>query len=83
MTVRGRIKAGKVVLSRRLNLPDGMEVSVKLVPEPRRNGRRQSSKRPRRSRSSKLSKYAGTFDDLPSDAARRIDDYLYGYTQQR
>ena len=71
MTCKGKVSGGVVVLDRPGAFPEGAEVKVLLVQEPRR-------RKQKRSLSEKLLKWAGTAKGLPSDLARNHDHYLHG-----
>jgi hypothetical protein len=71
MTYRGHVKSGQVVLDEPAQLPEGTEVSVEVFP---------SSPDP--SLGQKLLQYAGQARELPADAARNHDHYLYGTPRQ-
>jgi len=63
MTYRGRIEHGVVVLDRPHALPEGTEVEVLPVAEPRKGA------------GEALEKLAGKAEDLPADLAERHDHY--------
>src|SRR5262249_438658 len=79
MTIRGQVRNGVVVLDNGGKLPEGSKVSVRVL------GKRKPIKE-RRSKPkvvpSGLMKHAGKVADLPTDAARNLDHYLYGHPKQ-
>ena len=79
MEYRGHVENGKVVLDEPEALPDGTPVSVRPIGKPRKHaaGRRRA-----RNISAGLAKLAGSVKDLPPDAARNLDHYLYGHPRR-
>lgn len=75
MTYKGRIKNGKVVIDDEVSLPEGAEVWVDLREIMSKNTRGEQAAA---SLVEKLLKHAGRVQDLPQDAARNHDHYLYG-----
>ena len=75
MVLHGRVRNGVIVLEG-ASLPEGTPVRVQAEDAPRR--RRQPAKKAKRS----LLKHAGTAKNLPADAARNLDHYLYGHPKQ-
>ncbi len=76
--IRGRVHNGVVVLEDPRALRDGTEVAVK--PLSRRGKKIQAAKRP--TVGAALARLAGKAKDLPPDAARNVDHYLYGHTKR-
>lgn len=76
LTVEGTVKNGVVVLKNGSTLPDGMTVTVRPLSKATK---RISSKAKGRRR---LLRHAGKATDLPADAARNLDHYLYGHEKQ-
>ncbi len=76
MTLYGRVKKGVVVFQNGASLPEGTHVTVRPVKRTTSNG----SARTRGRR--KLLRHAGKAVDLPADAARNLDHYLYGHTKR-
>lgn len=74
MVYHGRIRNGIIVLDELVRLPEGAEVRVNIVTG-EKSGNGDGAKSTIWNR---LLEIAGTADDLPSDAARRVDHYLYG-----
>jgi hypothetical protein len=68
MEYRGRVKGGVVVLEAGATLPEGSEVRVAPVVSGEGHGTIVD----------KLRALAGSAPDLPPDAARNHDHYLYG-----
>ncbi|MBM3859042.1 MAG: hypothetical protein FJ395_05260 [Verrucomicrobia bacterium] len=71
MTYRGHVKSGQVVLDEPTRLPEGAEVSVEVASSAGVSSLGQT-----------LLQYAGQARDLPADAARNHDHYLYGTPRQ-
>ncbi|MBX9792073.1 MAG: hypothetical protein K2Y37_24380 [Pirellulales bacterium] len=81
MIYRGRVSKGIVVLEDAAGLPDGTEVVVRPAPAKKveKNGHGKSVGRAKnKAVSPALLKLAGTVKDLPADASRTIDEFLYG-----
>jgi hypothetical protein len=82
MTVRGKIKKGKVILDDPGALPEGTEVEVrpvkkrKPVAKPRRPAK--ARKAPPRSLADRLRNFIGKAKGLPPDMSANLDHYLYG-----
>ena len=80
MTYRGHVKKGVVVLDSPADLPDGAEVEVRLVGEPK------TPAAPHRSESGALPPWAKKARellprmprDLPEDFAEQHDHYIHG-----
>jgi hypothetical protein len=79
MTLRGRVRRGVIVLEAPATLPEGTEVTVRPV-----NGkpRKPSSNRKAKTAREGLLKHAGKIKNLPPDAARNLDHYLYDHPSQ-
>lgn len=77
MTVRGKIKNGKVILDDPKALADGMEVEVRPARK-RKPARKKPSKSPPRSLAERLRSVIGKAKNLPPDASVNHDHYLYG-----
>ncbi|MCX5759306.1 MAG: hypothetical protein NTU83_12510 [Candidatus Hydrogenedentes bacterium] len=73
MTYTGHIQNGSVVLDEPAQLPEGAEVKVIVQFAAPVAG---SSPRER------VMQFAGTFTDLPEDAASNLEHYLYGHPKQ-
>jgi len=85
MTVRGKIKKGKVILDKPEAFPEGTEVEVrpakkgKSTAEP---GRPKEKIRPR-PLSERLANVIGKATGLPPDASINHDHYLYGTPKKK
>ena len=81
MTIRGRVKKGKVLLDKPLAFADGTEVEVRPV-TPRKTGAKKAKPaKPRirlRSLAERFANVAGQATGLPPDASINHDHYLYG-----
>ncbi len=75
--IRGRVQNGVVVLETQGVLRDGTEVAVEPLTSASKKGK--STKRPTVRRA--LANLAGKAKNLPPDAARNLDHYLYGHAQ--
>ena len=74
MIYHGHIENGHVVLDEPVALPDGAAVTVELRPTASSVGKEPS---PNLKTRAGLMKFAGIAKDLPQDAARNLDHYLY------
>ncbi len=88
MTVRGRIKKGKVVLENPKALPEGTEVVVRAVKKPRKPGKppkpsRRKKHEPTLTLAQRLAPFCGKARGLPPDASVNVDHYLYGRPKQK
>ena len=74
MEFRGTVRGGVVVLAEGVALEEGLEVSIRPVAKQPSapNGE------PAQTLGQRLMKFAGKAKDLPRDAARNHDHYLYG-----
>lgn len=72
MTYRGTVRKGVVVLEGGVTLAEGTTVEVHAVDQPR-----WETPPPQPSVWQSLAELNGTVDDLPEDAARNVDHYLY------
>lgn len=80
MPIHGKVQNGRIVLDRGQELPEGSQVAVRIITARQTAGKRGNTrKKPQRSR---LLKHAGKVRDLPADAARNLDHYLYGYLKK-
>ena len=83
MTVRGKIKNGKVFLDNPTALPDGTEVEVRPVKRARKAKKPNKAKKlPPRSLAERLAPFIGAVKDLPSDMSVNLDHYLYGHPKR-
>jgi len=78
MTVRGKIKNGKVLLENPKALPDGTEVEVRPVKESRKTKKPVKKKKPLRTSAERLAPFIGKAEGLPPDMSTNLDHYLYG-----
>jgi len=81
MTVRGKVKNGKVVLDNPRAIADGTEVEVRPIkkrkPVTKRTKPAKTKTRPR-SLAERLAPFIGIAKHLPPDASINVDHYLYG-----
>lgn len=78
MTVRGRVKKGKVLLDDPGALPDGTEVEVRPLRKRKPAARPRKMKAAPRSLADRLRPVIGKAKNLPPDASVNHDHYLYG-----
>jgi hypothetical protein len=85
MTVRGKVKNGKVLLDNPKALPEGTEVEVRPVkkravkkPAKPANAKPAKAKPRPRSIADRLRRVIGIAKGLPSDMSINLDHYLYG-----
>jgi hypothetical protein len=83
MTLRGRIKNGKVLLDNPKALPDGTEVEIRPVKTVRRGKRTAKKKPPPRSLAERLASFIGKAKGLPPDMSVNLDHYLYGLPKRK
>jgi len=77
--IRGRVQRGVVLLDDPDVLPEGTEVSVR----PLKAKAKPATARPGKPTVGRaLLRLAGKATDLPPDASRNVDHYLYGHRQQ-
>jgi hypothetical protein len=80
MVHHGHVRNGVIVLDKPASLPEGTRVSVRpLKPTAKRKA---AKKRNNKSRS-RLARHSGKIKGLPTDAARNLDHYLYGISDER
>jgi hypothetical protein len=72
MVYHGHIENGMIVLDATTSLPEGAEVQVAIV----------SPSTQESTLGSRLMKFAGKLEGLPSDLARNHDHYLHGAPKQ-
>lgn len=84
MTVRGKVKNGKVVLDDPRALPEGTEVEVRPLKKGRKTAKARPKKKrqPPRSLADRLRSVIGKAKGLPPDASVNHDHYLYGLPKQ-
>jgi hypothetical protein len=85
MTVRGKIKKGKVVLKNPKAFPEGTEVEVRSIKKRKRVAKpyKPKSKARPRSLAERLANVIGKAKNLPPDASVNIDHYLYGLPKRQ
>ena len=85
MTVRGKMKNGKVVLEKTNKLLDGSDVEVRPAKKPKRPAqpRKPNAKPSRRTLAERLANVMGKATGLPADASVNHDHYLYGTPKQQ
>jgi hypothetical protein len=85
MTVRGKIKKGKVLLDDPKAFPEGTEVEVRSIKKRKRVAKPHKPKPKARPRSlaERLANVIGKAKNLPPDASVNIDHYLYGLPKQQ
>lgn len=85
MTVRGKVKNGKVLLDKPRAFPDGTEVEVRRAKARKAAARKtkpaKAKSRPR-SLADRLRNVIGKAKHLPPDASINHDHYLYGVPKQ-
>ena len=85
MTVRGKIKNGKVLLDNPKALAEGTEVEVRPVKKPRQPAKsaKKKKKLPPRSFADRFRAYIGKAKGLPPDMSVNLDHYLYGLPKKQ
>lgn len=81
MIYHGHVQDGRIVLDGPVSLPEGAEVSVQLHDSSRESTSSTAGAIPE-TLQEVLIRYAGTAVELPPDAARNHDHYLYGTPKQ-
>lgn len=81
MIYHGHVQDGRIILDGPVVLPEGAEVSVQLHDSSRQLNPSTASATLETLREV-LIRYAGTAVELPPDAARNHDHYLYGTPKQ-
>jgi hypothetical protein len=85
MTVRGKVKNGRVLLEKPGAFPEGAEVEVRRVRARKPTAKRAKSATPKarpRPLSDRLRNVIGKAKHLPADASVNHDHYLYGLPKQ-
>jgi len=77
--IRGRVQQGVVLLDDPEALPEGTEVSVRPLKSKAKEPNAGQAK-PTVGRA--LLQLAGKAEDLPPDASRNVDHYLYGHRKR-
>jgi hypothetical protein len=88
MTVRGKVKNGRVLLDDPKALADGTLVEVRPVKKRKPAAKRPKSgktktKLPRQSLADRLRPFIGVVKDLPPDMSVNLDHYLYGHLKEK
>ena len=86
MTVRGKVKNGKVLLSDPKAIAEGTEVEVRPVKKRKPSSRTRKPAQPKarpRSLAERLANVMGKATGLPPDASINHDHYLYGLPKQQ
>jgi len=85
MTVRGKVKNGKVLLDNPKSLPEGTEVEVRRVKKTRKPIKLgvKKKKRPPRSLAERYAAFIGKAKGLPPDMSANLDHYLYGLPKRQ
>jgi hypothetical protein len=76
MTYQGHIENGSIVFNEALNLPEGTEVTVSIVPK------KSNQEGDVPSIYEQLKPFFGKIEGLPPDASQNIDHYLYGHPKK-
>ena len=74
MTIHGHVHNGVIVFDDPVTLPEGAAVQVQVVAKP--SPTELDKERPTLAET--LKDFIGCLEDLPEDAARNHDHYLYG-----
>ena len=87
MTVKGRVKNGKVLLDDPKALPNGTEVVVRAVKKPKKVKPAAAKAKPKpkpkpRSLADRLRPVIGIVKGLPPDMSINLDHYLYGHPKR-
>jgi hypothetical protein len=85
MTVRGKVKNGKVVLTNPKALAEGTEVEVRPVKKTHKPTKASSKKKkpPPRSLAERYAAFIGKAKGLPPDMSVNLDHYLYGLPKRQ
>jgi hypothetical protein len=83
MTVRGKIRNGRVVLNDPCALPDGTEVEVRPAKKRKPAAKAKKPKARPRTLADRLGNVIGKATGLPRDASVNHDHYLYGTPKQQ
>jgi hypothetical protein len=85
MTVRGKIKKGKVLLEDPKAFPEGTEVEVRAVTKKRKATKAAGKKKklPPRSLAERYAPFIGKAKGLPADMSVNLDHYLYGLPKRQ
>ena len=86
MTVRGKVKNGKVLLDDPKLIPDGTEVEVRPAKKKKPAGRRSKPSKGKvrlRSLAERYAPFIGKAKGLPPDMSVNLDHYLYGLPKRK
>jgi hypothetical protein len=86
MVLRGKIKNGKVVLTKPKALPEGTEVEVRPVKKPKKPAKGKQSTKPKtppKSFAERYKDFIGKAKGLPPDFSVNLDHYLYGLPKRQ
>lgn len=75
MSFRGHVQNGVIVFDESAGLPEGTEVRIDVVEEPRSNDEPPSLYE-------RLKAVLGQANGLPADASMNVDHYLYGHPKR-
>ncbi|MCC6493015.1 MAG: hypothetical protein IT424_08335 [Pirellulales bacterium] len=76
MTISGHVVNGSIIPDEAIVLPDGAAVKIQVISDPTTSEDADSDDAP--SLLERLAGVVGAIDNLPPDAARNVDHYLYG-----
>ena len=79
MTYRGKVKKGVVILDEPDALPEGAEVSVRVL---QRRAQRRRATKPK-TLYEDMKPFIGVITDLPSDLSLNHDHYLHGAPKRK
>jgi predicted DNA-binding antitoxin AbrB/MazE fold protein len=79
MTYRGQVKNGVIVPESGVDLPEGTEVRIHIE---KSSNATEKADVAERSMYERYKNIIGVIKDLPPDASERVDEYLYGSTNQ-
>ena len=84
MTVRGKIRNGKVLLENPKALAEETEVEVRAVKKRKPAATGKKKVKPRgRSLAERLAPFVGVVKDWPKDMSVNLDHYLYGHPKAK
>jgi hypothetical protein len=85
MTVRGKVKNGKVLLDNPKALAEGTEVEVQPIRKTRKPTKAgpKKKKQPPRSLAERYAGFIGKAKGLPPDMSVNLDHYLYGLPKRQ
>lgn len=77
MVIRGKVRDGRIVVGKRVRLPEGAKVEITLL----QNGTHTKSKKVP-TILERLRPIVGKAKGLPRDASKNLDHYLYGHPKK-